>query len=77
MERYFQATLAVLDFLETVRRFVRVEALPDFRIIIVVSLLALVANGVCLYLLQRSKNREAHLQASMIFTSKDVVTTWV
>ena len=70
---YFQATLAVLGFLEVIRRFIGVEALPDFRIMIVVSLFALVANGVCLYLLQRSKNREAHTQASMIFTSNDVI----
>ena len=70
---YFQATLAVLGFLEVIRRFIGAEALPDPRIMIVVSLLALVANGVCLYLLQRSKNREAHMRASMIFTSNDVV----
>lgn len=70
---YFQMTLAVLGFVEVVRRFLGVEALPDFRIMIVVSVLALIANGVCLYLLQRSKDREAHMQASMIFTSNDVI----
>ena len=40
---------------------------------IVVSILALIANAVCLYLLQRSKSKEAHMQASMIFTSNDVI----
>ena len=41
---------------------------------ILVSLLALFANGLCLYLLQKSKSKtEAHLQASMIFTSNDVI----
>ena len=70
---YFQVTLAVLGFTEVVRRFVGTEALPDFRTMIVVALLALIANGVCLYLLQRSKDREAHMQASMIFTSNDVI----
>lgn len=70
---YFQATLAVLGFVEVLRRFFGVEALPDFRTMIVVSVLALIANGVCLYLLQRSKDREAHMQASMIFTSNDVI----
>jgi Co/Zn/Cd efflux system component len=40
---------------------------------IVVSILALIANAVCLYLLQRSKSEEAHMKASMIFTSNDVV----
>jgi len=70
---YFQVSLAVLGFVEVLRRFFGVEALPDFRTMIVVSILALIANGVCLYLLQRSKNREAHMKASMIFTSNDVI----
>ena len=70
---YFQLGLAVLGFTEVVRRFLGSEALPDFRIMIIVAGLALIANGVCLYLLQRSKDREAHMQASMIFTSNDVI----
>ena len=70
---YFQITLAVLGFLEVLRRFFGSEALPDFRTMIVVSVLALIANSVCLYLLHRSKDREAHMQASMIFTSNDVI----
>lgn len=70
---YFQVTLALIGFVEVLRRFFGLEALPDFRIMIIVSVLALVANGVCLYLLQRSKDREAHMQASMIFTSNDIV----
>jgi len=40
---------------------------------IVVSILALAANGLCLYLLQKSKSKEAHMQASMLFTSNDVI----
>lgn len=70
---YFQITLAVAGFAEVVRRFVGVEEVPDFLTMIVVSTLALVANGFCLYLLQRSKSKEAHMQASAIFTSNDVV----
>jgi len=35
--------------------------------------LALIANAWCLYLLQKSKSNEAHMQASMIFTSNDVI----
>ena len=70
---YFQLSLAVLGLLEVVRRFIDREMLPDFRTMIVVSLLALVANGVCLYLLQRSKSQEVHMQATMIFTSNDVI----
>ena len=70
---YFQVTLAVLGFVEVMRRFFGVEALPYFRTMIGVSVLALIANGFCLYLLGRSKDKEAHMQASMIFTSNDVI----
>ena len=70
---YFQITLAVIGFIEVLRRFFGVEKMPDFSTMIIVSILALIANGICLYLLQKSKSKEAHMQASMIFTSNDVV----
>jgi Co/Zn/Cd efflux system component len=47
--------------------------MPDFRVMIGISVLALIANSVCLYLLQKSKSKEAHMKASMIFTSNDVI----
>ena len=41
---------------------------------IIVSIFALIANGICLYLLQQSKNKEeAHMKASSIFTSNDII----
>jgi Co/Zn/Cd efflux system component len=70
---YFQITLAIIGFFEVVRRFVGVEKLPDFSTMIIVSFLALTANILCLYILQKSKSKEAHMQASMIFTSNDVI----
>ena len=73
---YFQITLAILGFLEVLRRFFGNEQLPDFSTMIVISILALIANLICLYLLQKSKSKEgeeAHMQASMIFTSNDVI----
>jgi Co/Zn/Cd efflux system component len=70
---YFQLVLAVIGFVEVLRRFFGAEAMPDFWTMIVVSALALVANGTCLYLLQRSKSEEAHMRATMIFTSNDVI----
>lgn len=70
---YFQITLAVIGFIEVLRRFFGVEKMPDFSTMIIVSILALIANGICLYLLQKSKSKEAHMQASMIFTSNDVI----
>jgi Co/Zn/Cd efflux system component len=70
---YFQITLAFLGFIEVIRRFIGIETLPDFRTMIAVSILALIANSYCLYLLQKSKSKEAHMQASTIFTSNDVI----
>ena len=71
---YFQITLAVIGFIEVLRRFFGAEKLPDFTTMIIVSVLALIANGICLYLLQKSKSKEqAHMKASMIFTSNDVI----
>jgi Co/Zn/Cd efflux system component len=49
------------------------EQMPDFRTMIIVSFLALIANAICLFLLQKSKSNEAHMKASMIFTSNDVI----
>ena len=70
---YFQIILAVLGFIEVIRRFVGIDTLPSFETMIVVSTFALVGNGTCLYLLQKSKSQEAHMKASMIFTSNDVI----
>lgn len=71
---YFQITLAIIGFAEVLRRFFGTEKLPDFTTMIYVSIFALIANGICLYLLQKSKSKEeAHMKASMIFTSNDVI----
>lgn len=71
---YFQITLAILGFAEILRRFMGEEQLPDFSTMIIISVFALIANGICLYILQKSKRKEeAHMKASMIFTSNDVI----
>jgi Co/Zn/Cd efflux system component len=70
---YFQLSLAFLGIFEVIRRFIGFEEMPDYRIMIGVSILALIANAICLYLLQKSKSNEAHMKASMIFTSNDVI----
>jgi Co/Zn/Cd efflux system component len=71
---YFQITLAIIGFLEVIRRYFGEEEFPDFWTMIIVSIFALIANGICLYILQKSKSKEeAHMKASMIFTSNDVI----
>lgn len=70
---YFQLVLAVLGFTEVIRRFLEHVEAPDFLMMIFISLLALAGNAGCLYLLQKSESKEAHMKASMIFTSTDVI----
>lgn len=70
---YFQLTLAIFGFIEVGRRFVSTETIPAFQTMIIISILALVGNGLCLYLLQKSKSKDAHMQTSMIFTSNDII----
>ncbi|AKA33827.1 cation transporter [Flagellimonas lutaonensis] len=71
---YFQITLAIIGFVEILRRFFGAEKIPDFSTMIIVSIFALIANGICLYILQKSKSKnEVHMKASMIFTSNDVI----
>ena len=71
---YFQLTVAIIGFVEVLRRFFGVERVPDFSTMIVVSIFALIANGICLVILQKSKSKdEPHIKASMIFTSNDVI----
>lgn len=73
MSGYFQLLLAAIGMVEVIRRFVGIETPPDFRTMIIVSMLALVANALCLYLLRKAKSNEVHMRASMIFTSNDVI----
>lgn len=70
---YFQITLAVIGFVEVIRRFLNSEMFPEFSTMIIISIFALIGNGLCLYLLQKTKTKEVHMQASMIFTSNDVI----
>ncbi|TCO08919.1 cation efflux family protein [Natronoflexus pectinivorans] len=70
---YFQIILALIGFIEVIRRFFRGGEMPDFQTMIFVSVAALIANVICLYLLQKRKSEEAHMQASMIFTSNDII----
>lgn len=70
---YLQITLASIGLFEVIRRFVSPEFSPDFRMMIIISVMALLANTASLFLLQKSKSKDAHMQASMIFTSNDII----
>lgn len=59
--------------MEVIRRFVGSDGIPIFQNMIIISFLALLANSVSLYLIQKAKSKEAHMQASAIFTSNDII----
>lgn len=70
---FLQLLLAIIGFVEVIRRFTRAEEMPVFQNMIIISVIALTGNAVCLYLLQKSRSAEVHMRASMIFTSNDVI----
>ena len=70
---YFQLLLAFFGLVEVIRRFVGFGENPRFATMIIISILALIGNSLCLFLLQKSKSQDSHMKASMIFTSNDVI----
>jgi len=70
---YFQLALAVGGLIEVVRRFIEGEQEPSFGLMMGISFLALLGNSASLYLLNQSRSQQAHMQASQIFTSNDVI----
>lgn len=70
---YFQLSLAMFGFAETLRRFVGQELVPHFGTMMTVSFFALLGNAISFYLLQKNQNPQAHMQASLIFTSSDMI----
>jgi Co/Zn/Cd efflux system component len=69
---WLQAALAVGALVEVVRRFVSGSE-PEPPLMMVVSGVALVANVACLWLLSRHKEGGAHMKASVIFSTNDVI----
>ncbi len=54
-----QMLLALVGFSEVIRRFFYSETMPDFKTMIIVAAVALVANVVCLWLIQKARSEEA------------------
>ena len=70
---YFQMGLALLGFSEVLRRFLTESETPLFQWMIIISVLALAGNLISLWLINKAKSKEAHMQASAIFTSNDII----
>ncbi len=70
---YFQMALASLGFIEVFRRFLTSSQTPLFQWMIIISVFALAGNLISLWLINKAKSKEVHMQASAIFTSNDII----
>jgi len=70
---YFQMLLATLGFTEVLRRFFMSSETPIFQWMIIISSLALAGNLISLWLINKAKSNEVHMEASAIFTSNDII----
>ena len=69
---YFQIILGIGILTEIVRRFV-FGSDPEPLLMISISILALIANFVCLALISKHRDGEIHMRASWIFSRNDVI----
>lgn len=74
MAGVLQILLAIGGLYELFDRFINGVDVPDFAAMMFISTVALTGNILCLKLLQKASSKEAHMKASLIFTSNDV---WV
>jgi Co/Zn/Cd efflux system component len=74
----FQIILALIWITEVIKRFISPEQIVDFRFMIGVSIVSFMANYYSLYLFNKQDSCDAHMKASQICTSNDlIVNTWV
>jgi len=69
---YMQLILALGAMIEVVRRFYYGSE-PQSTLMMVISLIALIANVSCLLLLSKHREGKVHMQASWIFSTNDVL----
>ena len=68
----FQVMLGFGVMFDIVRRFV-VGSEPESLMMIVVGVIALIANSICLVLIYKHRQGEVHMRASWIFSKNDVI----
>ena len=67
-----QIILGLMVIIDVLRRYFYGSE-PDSSLMIVVGMVALVANLICLKLLSRHRDGEVHMRASWIFSKNDVI----
>lgn len=69
---YFQMLLALGTLFEVIRRLIYGSE-PEGNIMMIIAVIALVANALSMWILQKHRNGEVHMQASWIFLTNDVI----
>jgi cation diffusion facilitator family transporter len=69
---WFQGVLGVMILIDVFRRII-MGSEPQAAFIVVVSIIALMANIICLRLIEKHKDGEVHMRASWIFSKNDVL----
>ena len=69
---WIQLLLAVIVIVDVIRRFM-FGSEPESTLMVVIGLLALIANVTCLYLISSHREDGVHMKASWIFSANDVV----
>jgi Co/Zn/Cd efflux system component len=69
---WFQLSLSLLIGVDIIRRFI-LGSEPVSALMISVGILALIANLICLSMIQQHKDGEVHMRASWIFSKNDVI----
>lgn len=72
MSGWFQASLAAFSLYQVIFRFFRGSE-PISGLMIGISIIALIANLSCLYLLKKHRHGAVHMKASWIFSTNDVL----
>jgi Co/Zn/Cd efflux system component len=69
---WFQVGIGLLVLTDIVRRFIYGSE-PISALMMVMGLLALIANTVCLILISKHRDGEVHMRASWMFSKNDVI----
>ncbi|MDH5612489.1 MAG: cation diffusion facilitator family transporter [Gammaproteobacteria bacterium] len=68
----FQILLGIAVIMDAIRRLIWGSE-PESLLIILIGLLALIANIICLLLISKHREGEIHMRASWIFSKNDVI----
>jgi len=69
---YFQGLLGAMILIDIVRRII-VGNEPVSQLMMIMGVLALIANVVCLFLIKQHREGDVHMRASWIFSANDVI----